>query len=53
MGTLLFGKAVAHNFDIHSKSWFFLSMVKLNVATGLEIMTIVLPQVCVACALCA
>jgi hypothetical protein len=34
MGTLLFGKAIAHNFDIHSKSWYFLSFVLLSIATG-------------------
>lgn len=34
VGTLLFGKAIAHNFDIHSKSWYFLSFVLLSTATG-------------------
>jgi hypothetical protein len=34
LGTLLFGKAIAHNFDIHSKSWYFLSFVLLSTATG-------------------
>eukprot|EP00197_Chlamydomonas_leiostraca_P012062 CAMPEP_0202863288 /NCGR_PEP_ID=MMETSP1391-20130828/3979_1 /ASSEMBLY_ACC=CAM_ASM_000867 /TAXON_ID=1034604 /ORGANISM="Chlamydomonas leiostraca, Strain SAG 11-49" /LENGTH=789 /DNA_ID=CAMNT_0049542905 /DNA_START=6 /DNA_END=2372 /DNA_ORIENTATION=- len=43
MGTLIFGKTIAHSFDVHSKSWYFLSMVKLKVATGLEILTILLP----------
>jgi hypothetical protein len=34
IGTLLFGKAIAHNFDIHSKSWYFLSFLLLSTATG-------------------
>eukprot|EP00877_Chromochloris_zofingiensis_P009142 jgi/Chrzof1/4481/Cz14g14240.t1 len=44
VGTLLFGKAIAHNFDIHSKSWYFLSFVLLSTATGLEIATILVPN---------
>ena len=34
MGTLLFGKAIAHNFDIHSKTWYFMSFLLLSTATG-------------------
>lgn len=34
MGTLLFGKAIAHNFDIHSKTWYFMSFALLSTATG-------------------
>lgn len=40
MGTLLFGKAIAHNFDIHSKTWYFMSFLLLSTATGV---------LCVAC----
>lgn len=43
-GTLLFGKAIAHNFDIYSKTWYFLSSVQLSLATGLEILTVAFPQ---------
>jgi hypothetical protein len=35
MGTLLFGKAIAHNFDIHSKTWYFMSFLLLSTATGM------------------
>jgi hypothetical protein len=34
LGTLLFGKAIAHNFDIHSKTWYFMSFLLLSTATG-------------------
>ncbi|MEW5306639.1 MAG: hypothetical protein WDW36_009093 [Sanguina aurantia] len=44
LGTLVFGKQIAHNFDVHSKSWFFLSMVQLKVATGVELMTLLFPH---------
>ncbi|KAF6259213.1 vitamin B6 photo-protection and homoeostasis-domain-containing protein [Scenedesmus sp. NREL 46B-D3] len=44
LGTLLFGKAIAHNFDIHSKTWYFMSFLLLSTATGLEIATILSPQ---------
>lgn len=44
LGTLAFGKVIAHNFDIHSKSWFFLSNVKLKIATALEMLTILSPE---------
>ncbi|KAL6753727.1 vitamin B6 photo-protection and homoeostasis-domain-containing protein [Haematococcus lacustris] len=44
MGTLVFGKTIAHNFDIHSKSWYFLSMILLQLATLVEIITIMAPQ---------
>lgn len=43
LGTLLFGKAIAHNFDIHSKTWYFLSTVLLCAAMGIEIVTAVVP----------
>jgi hypothetical protein len=43
MGTLLFGKAIAHNFDIHSKTWYFMSFLLLSTATGV--------CVCVCCVL--
>lgn len=36
MGTLLFGKAIAHNFDIHSKTWYFISFLLLSTATGTD-----------------
>ncbi|KAG1675383.1 hypothetical protein FOA52_012302 [Chlamydomonas sp. UWO 241] len=44
LGTLIFGKVIAHNFDIHSKSWYFLSNVMLMLATAIEMCTIVVPQ---------
>ncbi|WIA40997.1 hypothetical protein OEZ86_004639 [Tetradesmus obliquus] len=44
LGTLLFGKAIAHNFDIHSKTWYFMSFLLLSTATGLEIATILAPS---------
>ncbi|GAX84178.1 hypothetical protein CEUSTIGMA_g11601.t1 [Chlamydomonas eustigma] len=44
LGTLVFGKVIAHNFDIHSKSWYFLSMLQLKVATALEMLTILCPE---------
>jgi len=53
MGTLLFGKAIAHNFDIHSKSWYFLSFVLLSTATGMEIATIIVPQAFLMMGSCA
>jgi hypothetical protein len=34
VGTLLFGKAIAHNFDIHSKTWYYLATVLLSSAIG-------------------
>ncbi|GLC60268.1 hypothetical protein PLESTB_001592600 [Pleodorina starrii] len=43
LGTLLFGKTIAHNFDVHSKTWFFLSAVMLQAAAALELMTVLLP----------
>ena len=33
-GTLLFGKAIAHNFDVSSRAWYLLASVKLNLAMG-------------------
>jgi len=44
LGTLLFGKVIAHNFDIHSKSWYFLSNVMLKGATAIEMTTILCPE---------
>jgi hypothetical protein len=44
LGTLLFGKAVASQFDIHSKSWFFLSQILLVMASALELCTILAPS---------
>eukprot|EP00775_Hariotina_reticulata_P009254 gene9254-9420_t len=53
MGTLLFGKAIAHNFDIHSKTWYFMSFLLLSTATGLEIATIMVPQAFLVMGSCA
>lgn len=53
LGTLLFGKAIAHNFDIHSKSWYFLSFVLLSTATGMEIATILVPNAFLVLGSCA
>lgn len=33
-GTLLFGKAIAHNFDVSSRAWYLLASAKLNLAMG-------------------
>lgn len=35
LGTLMGTRAIAHNFDLHSKTWFFISMLKLNVGGDL------------------
>ncbi len=43
LGTLAFGKVVNHQFDCHSKTWFFLSAVMLKAATGVEIATALFP----------
>ncbi|GBF87876.1 hypothetical protein Rsub_00588 [Raphidocelis subcapitata] len=53
LGTLLFGKAIAHNFDIHSKSWYFLSFALLSTATGMEIATILAPNAFLVLGSCA
>ena len=34
LGTLLFGRAIAHNFDVSSRRWYLLASAKLNVAMG-------------------
>ncbi|GIL58857.1 hypothetical protein Vafri_13826 [Volvox africanus] len=44
LGTLLFGKTIAHNFDVHSKTWFFLSAVMLQAAAALELLTVLVPE---------
>jgi hypothetical protein len=33
-GTLLFGKAIAHNFDVSPRAWYLAASAKLNVAMG-------------------
>ncbi|GFR42027.1 hypothetical protein Agub_g2844 [Astrephomene gubernaculifera] len=43
LGTLVFGKTIAHNFDVHSKTWFFLSAVLLQAAAALELLTVLAP----------
>ncbi|PNW84547.1 hypothetical protein CHLRE_03g148150v5 [Chlamydomonas reinhardtii] len=43
LGTLVFGKTIAHNFDVHSKTWFFLSAVLLQAAAALEMLTVLVP----------
>ena len=44
LGTLLFGRAMAHNFDLSSRSWYVAASGKLNLAMGLEIATALAPQ---------
>ncbi|KAL4428447.1 hypothetical protein ABPG75_002536 [Micractinium tetrahymenae] len=44
LGTLLFGKAIAHRFDVSSRAWYLLASLKLNLAMGIEICTFLLPQ---------
>ena len=39
LGTLLFGRAMAHNFDVASRGWYVTASVKLNMAMALEIST--------------
>lgn len=34
LGTLLFGKFMAHNFDLSSKMWYLMASMKLNIAMG-------------------
>ena len=48
LGTLLFGRAMAHNFDVASRSWYVAASVKLNAAMALEISTFAFPQYFVA-----
>ena len=43
LGTLLFGRLMAHNFDVSSRQWYCLASLKLNVAMGLEITTALAP----------
>ncbi|KAK9815255.1 hypothetical protein WJX72_000733 [[Myrmecia] bisecta] len=43
LGTLLFGKTIAHRFDINTKSWYLMASAKLDVAIGLEICTLLCP----------
>ncbi|KAL6770796.1 hypothetical protein ACKKBF_B32710 [Auxenochlorella protothecoides x Auxenochlorella symbiontica] len=42
-GTLLFGRAIAHNFDVNARWWYVASSAKLNLAMGLEIGTALAP----------
>ena len=44
LGTLLFGRAMAHNFDVASRAWYVAASGKLNIAMGLEIATALAPQ---------
>ena len=34
LGTLLFGKTIAHNFDVSPRAWYLLASAKLNLAMG-------------------
>lgn len=34
LGTLLFGKTIAHRFDVSSRAWYLLASLKLNLAMG-------------------
>ena len=34
LGTLLFGRFLAHNFDVNSRLWYLLASAKLNLAIG-------------------
>eukprot|EP00887_Chlorella_sp_A99_P004904 scaffold4.g4904.t1 len=44
LGTLLFGRAIAHNFDVYSRSWYLLASAKLNLAVALEMSTFLAPH---------
>jgi hypothetical protein len=44
LGTLFFGRAMAHNFDLSSRSWYVAASGKLNLAMSLEIATALAPQ---------
>lgn len=43
LGTLVFGKVIAHRFDLSPRIWYMAASAKLNVATLLEITTILFP----------
>ena len=34
LGTLLFGRAIAHSFDVSSRWWYLAASAKLNLAMG-------------------
>jgi hypothetical protein len=34
LGTLLFGRAIAHNFDVAARQWYVVAALKLNLAIG-------------------
>eukprot|EP00884_Botryococcus_braunii_P000188 jgi/Botrbrau1/1016/Bobra.114_1s0054.1 len=44
LGSLLFGKTIAHNFDVNTKTWYLMASTKLDTAIGLEICTFLMPQ---------
>jgi hypothetical protein len=48
LGTLLFGRAMAHNFDVASRTWYVAASIKLNVAMALEITTFAFPHYFIA-----
>lgn len=48
LGTLLFGRAMAHNFDVASRTWYAGASIKLNVAMALEITTFAFPHYFIA-----
>lgn len=39
VGTLVFGRIIAHDFDINTRSWHFWSALTINVACAAEIVT--------------
>lgn len=43
-GTLIFGRVIAHDFDINTRTWNFLSNVAINVACAVEISCVWRPE---------
>lgn len=43
LGTLVFGRVIAHRFDIAPRMWYLIASTKLNIAMLLEISTILMP----------
>jgi hypothetical protein len=43
LGTLLFGRVIAHRFDIAPRMWYLIASTKLNIAMLLEISTLLMP----------
>jgi hypothetical protein len=43
LGTLLFGRVIAHRFDVAPRMWYLIASTKLNIAMLLEISTVLMP----------